>query len=396
MARRLATTRAARRRFGRLRASIPSSPRAGRRWCGRPGTSPTCRGTASRVQRITFDGEVRDEFRGTGAIQQMQNMPDGSGICVRDDTGWLNLWHDDAAARRRAVRARRADVVGRAAVVRGVARRASGWRSPATSTGSAGCASSTWRPAKSIEVGRGVHGQLIVGRRSGRRPAVGCAHADPDRRVRRGHAGSGTVLAVGPVTAWDVVDLPEPELVERRARRRRRCTRAGTWPATGARCAGSTAGRPTSGASSSCRASPTGGRRDGTCSCPTRGARPATAAPTSRRCAASGAGSTSTTRRRSWPRPHERGWSQPGAHGDDRQFVGRAHRARRARPASAAWRRAASCSTRSPISPRSPSASHRFEAHYTDTPRRTGDRARHVPATVRRSRTPTASTCRCS
>src|SRR5262245_21134708 len=51
---------------------------------------------ASRVQRITFDGEIRDEFRGSGAIQQTRNMPDGSGIYVRDDTGWLNLWHGDA------------------------------------------------------------------------------------------------------------------------------------------------------------------------------------------------------------------------------------------------------------------------------------------------------------
>src|SRR5262245_7669363 len=50
---------------------------------------------SSRVQRITFDGEVRDEFRGAGAIQQMHNLPDGSGICVRDDTGWLNLWRGD-------------------------------------------------------------------------------------------------------------------------------------------------------------------------------------------------------------------------------------------------------------------------------------------------------------
>ena len=51
---------------------------------------------SSRVQRITFDGEVRDEFRGTGAILQTRNMPDGSGVWVRDDTGWLNLWHDEA------------------------------------------------------------------------------------------------------------------------------------------------------------------------------------------------------------------------------------------------------------------------------------------------------------
>src|SRR3954452_17456994 len=47
---------------------------------------------ASRVQRITFDGTVRDEFVGSGVIQQMPNRPDGEGICVRDDTGWMTLW----------------------------------------------------------------------------------------------------------------------------------------------------------------------------------------------------------------------------------------------------------------------------------------------------------------
>jgi dipeptidyl aminopeptidase/acylaminoacyl peptidase len=58
-----------------------------------------------------------------------------------------------------------------------------------------------------------VHGQLswgaagIVALRSGARTPTQVVAYDPETWQRR-------VLAVGPVTAWDVADLPEPELVE--------------------------------------------------------------------------------------------------------------------------------------------------------------------------------------
>ena len=166
----------------------------------------------SRVQRITFDGEIRDEFRAAGAMQQLRNMPDGSGICVRDDTGWLNLWHGDAplvdepfehagptwgpGQRSFAVSPDGARVAftrnergfGRLCVVD-------------VATGSVS------------EVARGVHGQLswvgdrVVALRSGARTPDQVVTYDTDTWNR-------TVLAVGPVTAWDVADLPEPELVE--------------------------------------------------------------------------------------------------------------------------------------------------------------------------------------
>lgn len=63
------------------------------------------------------------------------------------------------------------------------------------------------------EVGRGVHGQVawsgdrIVALRSGARTPTQIVAYDAATLAR-------TVLAVGPVTAWDAVDLPEPELVE--------------------------------------------------------------------------------------------------------------------------------------------------------------------------------------
>ncbi|HRE02118.1 MAG TPA: prolyl oligopeptidase family serine peptidase, partial [Ilumatobacteraceae bacterium] len=50
----------------------------------------------SRVQRITFDGTVRDEFQPAGALQQPRTLDDGRAIFVCDETGWNNVWVDDA------------------------------------------------------------------------------------------------------------------------------------------------------------------------------------------------------------------------------------------------------------------------------------------------------------
>jgi dipeptidyl aminopeptidase/acylaminoacyl peptidase len=166
----------------------------------------------SRVQRITFDGDVRDEIRGRGAILQMRNLPDGSGLCVRDDTGWLNLWHDArplvdepfehaeptwgmgqrsfavSPDGERVAFTRNERGFGRLCVVE-------------VASGAVG------------EIARGVHGQLgwvggeLVALRSGARTPTQIVAYDTATWERR-------VLAVGPVTAWDVVDLPEPELVE--------------------------------------------------------------------------------------------------------------------------------------------------------------------------------------
>ena len=145
-------------------------------------------------------------------MQQLRNMPDGSGICVRDDTGWLNLWHDDeplvdepfehagptwgmgqrsfavAPDGERVAFTRNERGFGRLCVVE-------------VATGSV------------REIGRGVHGQVgwvgdhVVALRSGARTPTQVVAYDTRDWGR-------TVLAVGPVTAWDAADLPEPELVE--------------------------------------------------------------------------------------------------------------------------------------------------------------------------------------
>jgi len=166
----------------------------------------------SRVQRITFDGEVRDDLGGVGSIQQMRNLPDGSGICVRDDHGWLNLWHDDAPlvdepnehadptwsmGQRSFAASPDGDRIAFTRNERGFGRL---------------CVVDVASKVVT-EVGRGVHGQIswsgdrIVALRSGARTPTQIVAYDATTLAR-------TVLAVGPVTAWDGVDLPEPELVE--------------------------------------------------------------------------------------------------------------------------------------------------------------------------------------
>jgi dipeptidyl aminopeptidase/acylaminoacyl peptidase len=167
---------------------------------------------ASRVQRITFDGEVRDEFRGSGAILQMRNMPDGSGICVRDDTGWLNLSHDETPlvaepfehAEPSWSMGQRSFAVSPAGDRVAFTRNERGFGRLCVVDVESGVVT---------EVGRGVHGQVswsgdrIVALRSGARTPTQIVAYDAGTLARQ-------LLAVGPVTAWDAADLPEPELVE--------------------------------------------------------------------------------------------------------------------------------------------------------------------------------------
>jgi dipeptidyl aminopeptidase/acylaminoacyl peptidase len=167
---------------------------------------------ASRIGRMTFDGTARDELRGTGAIQQMRNLPDGSGVCLRDDTGWLNLWHGD-------------EPLVDEPFEHGDPTWSMGQRSFAISPDGGRIAFTRNEhgfgrlcvvdvETKAVtEIGRGVHGQLswsggrIVVLRSGARTPTQIVTYDTMTLAR-------TVLAVGPVTAWDAADLPEPELVE--------------------------------------------------------------------------------------------------------------------------------------------------------------------------------------
>ena len=49
----------------------------------------------SRVVRTSFDGRIREEFVPRHGVQQPRVAPDGTRVCVRDDTGWNNVWWGD-------------------------------------------------------------------------------------------------------------------------------------------------------------------------------------------------------------------------------------------------------------------------------------------------------------
>ena len=155
------------------------------------------------------------------------------------------------------------------AVVRRRRRTAGGSPSPATSGGSAGCASPTSATGAVTEIARGVHGQLSW--RGDRLAALRTGARTPTQ-----------------VVVYDTADVGTPRRRRRTGRRlgRRRpgraraasrstttgrcCTPAGTArPARPAACcAGCTAARPTSGRSRSCPGSRTGSARGGTCCVP--------------------------------------------------------------------------------------------------------------------------------
>jgi dipeptidyl aminopeptidase/acylaminoacyl peptidase len=167
---------------------------------------------ASRGQRATFDRTGVVDHPGRAAIQQIRFMPDGSQLCLRDDNGWLNLWHRDSplvdepfehggpswgmgqrsfAASpdgRRIAFTRNERGFGRLCVVH-VA-------SGAVET-----------------VARGVHGQLswqggrLAGLRSGARTPTQIVVYDDANWER-------TVVAVGPLSGWENLPLAEPDLLE--------------------------------------------------------------------------------------------------------------------------------------------------------------------------------------
>jgi dipeptidyl aminopeptidase/acylaminoacyl peptidase len=166
----------------------------------------------ARVVRLAFDGMTRSEERADGAIQQMRELPDGSSICVRDDTGWLNLWR----GRRPLVD----EPFEHAEPTWGMGQRSfavspDGRRVAFTRNerGFGRLCVVDIASASVQQVGRGVHGQLgwagerLVALRSGARTPTQIVVYDTATWDRR-------VLAAGPVTAWEVADLPEPELVE--------------------------------------------------------------------------------------------------------------------------------------------------------------------------------------
>ncbi len=166
----------------------------------------------SRVQRVGADGLVHDEVTSEGAVQQPRSLPDGTPVCVRDDSGWLNVWVGEqplieepfehagpswgpgqqsfvvSPDNRQVAFTRNDGGFGRLCVVN----RADG---------------------HVREIARGVHGHLswsgqrLAAVRSGARTPTQVVVYDTATWQR-------TVVAVGPQHEWQVGDLVEPERVE--------------------------------------------------------------------------------------------------------------------------------------------------------------------------------------
>lgn len=173
--------------------------------------------------------ESRDLIEGSGAILQPQILSQGAISAVRDDHGWLNLWLHPTLG----------DAVDEHVLIAEPYEQASPTWGP-------GLASYAWSPDGSAvaytrnesgfgrlcvmhiasgqitEIARGVHGHLHW--RGEHLVAVRTGARTPTQLVsyRLGSGGedvadaaaSRRIHQIGPVIAWDSIDLPEPELLE--------------------------------------------------------------------------------------------------------------------------------------------------------------------------------------
>jgi dipeptidyl aminopeptidase/acylaminoacyl peptidase len=171
---------------------------------------------AARVQRVAFDDGASSSVVGTGSIQQPRVMADGGELCVRDDTGWNNLWLGDAPLVD--------EPFEHADPTWGLGQRTyavspDGGRIAFTrnENGFGRLCVVDVRTRHVDEVARGVHGQLswqgsrLAAVRSGARTPNQIVIYDTDSWER-------TVIDIGPVSGWEAESLIEPELVEITAR----------------------------------------------------------------------------------------------------------------------------------------------------------------------------------
>ncbi|MGI9646272.1 MAG: S9 family peptidase [Ilumatobacteraceae bacterium] len=164
---------------------------------------------------VTYDrttGAI-DRWRpDSGAVQQPRFLPDGTAVCVHDGSGWANVVvGGEAPVPERFEHAGPSWGMGQ----RSFAPSPDGTQIAFTrnESGFGRLCVAPIGGGEATDVGRGVHGQLswagdsLVALRTGART--------PTQIVRYSvPAFERTVLAVGPAVQWDAVDLPEPEPFE--------------------------------------------------------------------------------------------------------------------------------------------------------------------------------------
>lgn len=166
----------------------------------------------SRIAVLDPDGgELRHVGHDGHQAQQPRFGPDGALWCLRDDTGWLNVWvgdrpvlderHEHGGPTWGAGQRSYAVAPGGGAVA--VARNESGFGRLIVADVATGAVR---------ELGRGVHqqvgwvGSTITAVRSGARTTPQVVAYDATTGARR-------VLAEGGVLGWEVIDRPEPEVL---------------------------------------------------------------------------------------------------------------------------------------------------------------------------------------
>jgi acetyl esterase/lipase len=170
---------------------------------------------ASRIQRRAFGDSRIDDVTSRGSIQQIRFMPDGEVVCLRDDTGWLNVWLRDRPLVDEAFEhggptwgmGQRSFAVSPDATRVAFARNEAGFGRLCVADVATGGVR---------EVARGVHGQLswqggrLCALRSGARTPTQVVVYDDETWTR-------TVLAVGPLSGWESLPLAEPNVIEHSA-----------------------------------------------------------------------------------------------------------------------------------------------------------------------------------
>ena len=171
---------------------------------------------SSRTERIDLTTGTRPAIVGSGSIQQPRSTPAGGLLCVRDDTGWSNIWLDD--------RPLVDEPFEHAGPTWGM-----GQRSFASSSDGARVAFTRNEAGfgrlcvvdvasgEVSDVGRGVHGQLswqgsrLAALRTG-------ARTPPQVVVYDTGSWERTIVDVGSFSGWENEGLVEPEAIEVRAR----------------------------------------------------------------------------------------------------------------------------------------------------------------------------------
>jgi dipeptidyl aminopeptidase/acylaminoacyl peptidase len=167
---------------------------------------------AAQIHSATLDGKPLPPMVPCGSAQQPRALADGRLAYLRDDTGWLNVWVDEAPVIAEPFEhAGPTWGAGQCSFVGSPDGRELAFTRNEGGFGRLCVVDLASRQVR--DVARGVHGQLswhgsrLAALRSGARTPTQVVVYDTDTWSR-------TVVAIGPLSGWEDESLAEPELVE--------------------------------------------------------------------------------------------------------------------------------------------------------------------------------------